>query len=90
MPTPRQRAVTAPTAVEPYLNRRAGYNFWKLCSPVVLEPRDGQAELITLKAKPVPGMEASYAKHRQGQSFRAHAEGSSRPLLTGEPPPPQA
>lgn len=48
----RQRAKSqVPFTVENvfcrHLSRRARNNSWKLCSPVAIEPRGGQAELIS-------------------------------------------
>lgn len=44
---PGVRAETAPPTMEsifqPHLTRRAGDNYWKLCSPVTLEPRGWQS-----------------------------------------------
>lgn len=54
------------SAFQPHLTRRAGNNSHKLCGPVVLKLRSRQTELITLRAKPVPGLDASRTKHRQG------------------------
>lgn len=61
---PRQGArswVTAPSAVGnvswPHLTRGPGGNTWKLCSPLILEPRSEQVELIAPRAKAVLGRE---------------------------------
>lgn len=39
------------------LTEKADENSWKLCGLLALVPRGGQAELVTPRAEPVPGME---------------------------------
>lgn len=54
---------TVESVFQPHLTRRAGNSSWKQCGPVALKLRRRQAELITPRAKSVPGVEHSQAMH---------------------------